>query len=238
MRMTRNFVRVSIRGFDKNKRRYFFVLQPWGKKAVEQAITTIPYAVRPLTNPHSDKHRTSDSISMTAAIETATEEVPVKPEEVALAVWTEIEKLRDEIPPPDAASGLYPDSKAADAFQAADQAVASLCAVPRDQMLEGFTKLVEGPRLNDLLNALVSSDDHPALQHSCLMVMCGVASLKQAHDEVTKRRDVLKSLLGALAKPKPHRISPVGAEEDLDVNPAVGAAICLNRYVCASEGVG
>ena len=63
------------------------------------------------------------------------------------------------------------------------------------------------------------------------MVMCGVASLKEAHDEVTKRRDVLKSLLGALAKPKPHRISPKGAEEDLDVNPAVGAAICLNRYV-------
>lgn len=166
---------------------------------------------------------------MTAVSENATE-VPVKPEEVARAVWAEIEKLRDEIPPPDAASGLYPDSKAADAFQAADQAVASLCAVPRDQMLEGFTKLVEGPRLNDLLNALVSSDDHPALQHSCLMVMCGVASLKEAHDEVTKRRDVLKSLLGALAKPKPHRISPQGAEEDLDVNPAVGAAICLNRY--------
>lgn len=152
----------------------------------------------------------------------------MKPEEVACAVWAEIEKLRDEIPPP-ARGGLYPDSKAADAFQAADQAVASLCAVPREQMLQGFTKLVEGRRLDDLLNALVSSDEHPALQHSCLMVMCGVASLKQAHDEVTQRRDVLKSLLSALASPKPHRISPEGAEEDLDVNPAVGAAICLNR---------
>lgn len=110
--------------------------------------------------------------------------------------------------------------------------MASLCAVPREKMLEGFTQLVEGQRLNDLLNALVSSEDHPALQHSCLMVMCGVASLKQAHDEVTERRDVLKSLLSALATPKPHRISPKGAEEDLDVNPAVGAAICLNRCDC------
>lgn len=161
----------------------------------------------------------------------------MKPDEVARAVWVEIEKLRDEIPPPVATSdssttvSLYPDSKAADAFQAADKAVASLCAVPREQMLQGFTHLVEGRRLDDLLNALVSSDDHPALQHSCLMVMCGVASLKQAHDEVTKRRDVLKSLLGALASPKPYRISPEGAEEDLDVNPAVGAAICLNRFV-------
>lgn len=103
--------------------------------------------------------------------------------------------------------------------------------MPRDQMLEGFTKLVEGPRLDDLLNALVSSGEHPALQHSCLMVMCGVASLKAAHDLITKRRDVLKALLSALASPKPHRISPEGAEEDLDVNPAVGAAICLNRFV-------
>ena len=151
---------------------------------------------------------------MTATNENATE-VPAKPEEVARAVWAEIEKLRDEIPPPDASSRLYPDSKAADAFQAADQAVASLCAVPRDQMLKGFTKLVEGPRLSDLLDALVSSDDHPALQHSCLMVMCGVASLKEAHDEVTKRRDVLKSLLGALAKPKPHRIVRRGRRRTL-----------------------
>lgn len=191
------------------------------------------HTIRPvatITLETSHTYRTAEATSMTATSENATV-VPVKPEEVARSVWTEIEKLRDEIPPPDA-SGLYPDSKAADAFQAADQAVASLCAVPRDQMLEGFTNLVEGSRLNDLLNALVSSDDHPALQHSCLMVMCGVASLKEAHDEVTKRRDVLKSLLGALAKPKPHRISPQGAEEDLDVNPAVGAAICLNRYAC------
>lgn len=153
----------------------------------------------------------------------------MNPEEVARAVWAEIDKLRDSIPPPQAGTGMYPDSQAADAFQAADQAVASLCAVPREQMLEGFTRLVEGERLNRLLDALVSSDEHPALQHSCLMVMCGVASLQRAHDEVTDRVDVLKALLGALGTPKPHRISPEGAEEELDVNPAVGAAICLNR---------
>lgn len=39
------------------------------------------------------------------------------PEDVAHAVWVEIEKLRDDIPPPVASTGLYADSRAADAFQ-------------------------------------------------------------------------------------------------------------------------
>lgn len=166
---------------------------------------------------------TAKSESSSSAIEAS-----AKPDEVAVAVWTEIKKLRDEIPAPPA-GGLYPDSDAADAFQRADQAVASLCAVPREQMLEGFTQLVEGSRLDELLDALVSSEGHPALQHSCLMVMCGVASLKKAHDEVTKRKDVLKALLAALGSPKAQQISPEGAAEDLQINAAVGAAICLNR---------
>lgn len=162
------------------------------------------------------------------AVASESAEVPVKPDEVAIAVWTEIKKLRDDIPAPPA-GGLYPNADAADAFQRADQAVASLCAVPREEMLEGFTQLVEGSRLDELLNALVSSEGHPALQHSCLMVMCGVASLKKAHDEVTERKDVLKALLAALGAPKAQQISPEGAEEDLQINAAVGAAICLNR---------
>lgn len=151
------------------------------------------------------------------------------PGEIARVVWMEIDKLRKEIPPPDPVTHRYPDNQAARAFQAADQAVASLCAVPRERMLEGFTELVDGHRLNDLLDALVSSGEHPALQHSCLMVMCGVASLKKAHDIIADRDDVLKSLINTLGAPKSCRISPEGAEEDLDVNPAVGAAICLNR---------
>lgn len=159
------------------------------------------------------------------------------PQEIAHTVWTEINKLRNDIPPPDSETNLYPDNRAAKAFQAADQAVASLCAVPREKMLEGFTTLVEGSRLNNLLNALVASSEHPALQHSCLMVMCGVASLKQAHDTIAERHDVLKALLSALASPKPHRISPKEAEDDLDVNPAVGAAICLNRRVYHGKGL-
>eukprot|EP00903_Cladosiphon_okamuranus_P019601 g18027.t1 len=172
---------------------------------------------------------------MTVASDSA--EVPVKPDEVAIAVWTEIKKLRDEIPAPPA-DGLYPNADAADAFQRADQAVASLCAVPREEMLEGFTQLVEGSRLDELLDALVSSEGHPALQHSCLMVMCGVASLKKAHDEVTKRKDVLKALLAALGAPKAQRISPEGAEEDLQINAAVGAAICLNSLLVSCGGLG
>eukprot|EP00752_Nemacystus_decipiens_P017547 g15726.t1 len=164
-------------------------------------------------------------------------EVPVKPDEVAIAVWTEIKRLRDDIAAPPA-GGLYPNAEAADAFQRADQAVASLCAVPREEMLEGFTQLVEGSRLDELLDALVSSEGHPALQHSCLMVMCGVASLKKAHDEVTKRKDVLKALLAALGAPKAQRISPEGAEEDLQINAAVGAAICLNSLLVSCGGLG
>lgn len=152
--------------------------------------------------------------------------MPTKPDDIAAAVWTELTKLRDDIPPPD---GTYPDLRAADAFQAADQIVASLCAVPRDQMLEGFNKLVEGERLDELLETMVKSEGHPALQHSCLMVMCGVVSLKQAHDIVAQRRDVLEALMRTLAHPTAHRISPQGADEVLNVNPAVGAAICLNR---------
>lgn len=164
----------------------------------------------------------------TAAASTKTKP-PNKDENIAKTVWREIEKLRDNIPPPDPETHLYANGEAAEAFQAADQAVASLCTVPRDKMLEGFTELVEGTRLDALLDALVASDKHPALQHSCLMVMCGVASLKQAHDLIAQRKDVLRALLSALGNPKPHRISPKGAEEELDVNPAVGAAICLNR---------
>ncbi|CAM9586666.1 unnamed protein product [Scytosiphon promiscuus] len=162
----------------------------------------------------------------------------VKPDEVAVAVWAEIEKLRDEIPKPEA-GGLYPNSDAAKAFAAADAAVASLCAVPREDMLQGFTQLVEGSRLNDLLDALVSSKDHPALMHSCLMVLCGVASLKQAHEEITRRRDVLEALLSALASPTTHRISPEGAvgDDDLQVNPSVGAAICLNSLLVSCGGL-
>lgn len=171
-----------------------------------------------------------DALAVAKGAEAGADDVPVNPADIARTVWAEIDKLRDDIPPPDPETKHYGDSRAADAFQAADQAVASLCAVPREKMLEGFTKLVEGRRLDDLLNALVASEEHPALQHSCLMVMCGVASLADCHDAVAQRSDVLKSLLAALAAPKPHRISPEGAEEDLDVNPAVGAAICLNRY--------
>ncbi|CAN0149617.1 unnamed protein product [Ectocarpus fasciculatus] len=163
----------------------------------------------------------------------------VKSNDVAKAVWAEIVKLRDEIPPPPA-GGLYPDDKAAKAFQAADAAVASLCGVPREQMLEGFTQLVEGSRLNDLLNALVASEGHPALQHSCLMVLCGVASLQQAHVAITERRDVLQALLKALASPTAHQISPEGAvgEDDLQINPSVGSAICLNSLLVSCGGLG
>ncbi|CAB1096507.1 unnamed protein product [Ectocarpus sp. CCAP 1310/34] len=171
--------------------------------------------------------------------ENGSAEAVVKSNDVAKAVWAEIVKLRDEIPPPPA-GGLYPDDKAAKAFQAADAAVASLCGVPREQMLEGFTQLVEGSRLNDLLNALVASEGHPALQHSCLMVLCGVASLQQAHVAITERRDVLQALLKALASPTAHQISPEGSvgEDDLQINPSVGSAICLNSLLVSCGGLG
>lgn len=153
----------------------------------------------------------------------------MKPEEIASIVWAQIDKLRHEIPPPDSETSVYPDDRAVKAFQSADQAIASLCAVPRDEMLRGFTLLVDGPRMDSLLDALVASYGHPALRHSCLMVMCGVTSLKRAHDAIAKRNDVLKTLLAALASPKPFYISPEGWEETICVNSAVGAAICLNR---------
>ncbi|CAM9637704.1 unnamed protein product [Discosporangium mesarthrocarpum] len=156
--------------------------------------------------------------------------------DTATVVWNEIMRLRDDIPSP-GEDGVYGDGRACAAFQTADRAVASLCAVPREEMLEGFTKLVEGERLPDLLNTLVGSADHPALQHACLMVMCGVSGLRPTHDVILGRPDVLKTLFAALASPKQHRISPPGAEEELDVNPATGAVICLNSLLVSCGGL-
>ena len=93
-------------------------------------------------------------------------------------------------------------------------------------MLEGFNSLLEGEGLHGILDALVSSSGHPALRNACIIVMCGVACLPQAHDIITKRKDVQKALFGALADPRPQRINPGDEQEELYVSPAVGAAIC------------
>ncbi|CAM9211285.1 unnamed protein product [Choristocarpus tenellus] len=155
--------------------------------------------------------------------------------DTADVVWNELRRLRDDIPPP--LEDGYPDDRACDAFHKADQAVAALCAIPREEMLGGFSKLVEGERLSDLLATLAGSTDHPALQHACLMVMCGVAGLNRAHDAICSRPDILKTLFSILAKPKQYRISSIGAEEELEVNPAVGAIICLNSLLVSCGGL-
>ena len=130
---------------------------------------------------------------------------------------------------PLADTSLYKDSSALKTFQAVDQAIAGLCAFPQEKMLEGFNSLLEGEGLHGILDALVSSSGHPALHNACIIVMCGVACLPQAHDIITKRKDVQKALFGALADPRPQRINPGDEQEELYVSPAVGAAICLNR---------
>ena len=144
-------------------------------------------------------------------------------------IWSQLRKLKEEIEPPPKTSQAYPDSKAADAFQAVTQAVAGLCAVQRQEMYRAFSEMIEGQQLNELLDALVSSDGHPALEQCCLMVLCGVASLRRAHDQLTSRVDVQKTLFRALAEPSPFRISPDGAAEEIYANRSVAAAICLNR---------
>lgn len=144
-------------------------------------------------------------------------------------IWFQLRKLEGEIDPPLKTAQAYPDNKAADAFQAVDQAVAGLCAVHRQEMYKAFNEMIEGPRLNELLDALVSSDGHPALEQCCLVVLCGVASLRRAHDQLISRVDVQKTLFRALAEPSPFRISPDGAAEEIYASRAVAAAICLNR---------
>ena len=138
-----------------------------------------------------------------------------------------IKKLQKEISPPLQDTNLYEDSSAFNAFQAVDQAIAGLCAFPQEKMLEGLSSMIEGEGLDGILDALVSSSGH--LQNACLIVMCGVVCLPQAHCVVTKRKDVQRALFGALADPRPQRINPGDEQEEICVCPAVGAVICLNR---------
>ena len=215
----------------------------WGRKVVSCrmpcAFTPLPSQCRkenrgllPVPRPVKFKakrkyERSGYNIMSTASEEPNTDEM--NPQEVAKVVLEEIKKLQKEISPPLQDTNLYLDSSAFNAFQAVDQAIAGLCAVPQEQMLEGFQSMIEGERLDGLLDALVSSSGHPALENACLLVMCGVVCLPQAHCVITKRKDVQKALFGAVADRRPLRINPGYEEEGICVCPAVGAAICLNR---------
>lgn len=149
-------------------------------------------------------------------------------------VWLELRKLRDDIPAPlgdenseSKASATYNDFAAFAACNEVRSIIGRCSGLPRDEFLGIFTRLVEGPRLEELVDLFKfsGSPPHPALQYACLVVLHGVAELDDKRKDLLTRPDFVKEICAVMASPRQRIVTPLsaGAEGREIVNAASGA---------------
>ena len=159
-------------------------------------------------------------------------------------IWRELRKLRHDTPPPEesADQGLfYKDYAAFAACNEVRSTIGRCSELPRDQFLDVFTRLVVGPRLEELFDLFKASRDpeHPALQYACLLALHGVAELGDRRKDLLTRPDVVGELCAVMASPRQRVVTPTsaGAEGSEVVNAAAGAVTTITGLF-TSNGCG
>lgn len=163
-------------------------------------------------------------------------------------IWRELRKLRDDIPPPlgdeDAkgeASACYNDYAAFAACNEVRTTIGRCSELPRDQFLDIFTRLVAGPRLEELFDLFRFSRNtpHPALQYACLLALHGVAELSDRRKDLLTRPDFIEELCAVMASPCRRLVTPLssGAGGREIVNAASGAVTTITGLF-TSNGCG
>ncbi|CAM9295780.1 unnamed protein product [Hapterophycus canaliculatus] len=153
-------------------------------------------------------------------------------------IWQELRKLRDDIPPPlghehdkDEASAFYNDYAAFAACNEVRTTIGRCSELPRDQFLDIFTRLVAGPRLEELFSLFKfsRSPPHPALQYACLVALHGVAELSERRKDLLARPDFIEDLCAVMASPCQRLVTPSssGAGGREIVNAASGAVTTI-----------
>eukprot|EP00752_Nemacystus_decipiens_P009107 g8131.t1 len=150
-------------------------------------------------------------------------------------IWQELRKLKNDVPPPQDSSGqgssYYKDYAAFQACNEIRSRVGRCSELPRDQFLDVFTRLVAGPRLEELFDLFKDSrsSDHPALQYACLLALHGVAELSDRRKDMLSRPEVVGELCAVMASPRRRVVTPksAGAAGSEVVNAAAGAVTTI-----------
>lgn len=153
-------------------------------------------------------------------------------------IWQELRKLGNDIPPPLSSSSnnnsgptFYKDYAAFAACNEVRATIGRCSELPRDEFLKVFTRLVAGPRLDELFDVFKSSRSlqHPALQYACLVVLHGVAELSDRRNDLLTRPDVVAELCAVMASPRRRVVTPKSAGEGgvEIVNAAAGAVTTI-----------
>lgn len=161
-------------------------------------------------------------------------------------IWGELRKLRDDVSPPqdsaDQGSSYYEDYAAFAACNEVRSTIGRCSELPRDQFLDVFTRLVAGPRLQELFDLFRASRsaDHPALQYACLLALHGVAELGDRRRDLLTRPDVVGELCAAMAAPRQRVVTPksAGAAGSEVVNAAAGAVTTITGLFTSNGWVG
>lgn len=97
--------------------------------------------------------------------------------------------------------------------------------LPRDEFLAVFAGLVAGPRIEELISLFRSSQSHPALRYTCLLVLHGAAESSEEREVMLSHAELPSALLSAMASPKNQLITPETADASgaQEVNNAAGA---------------
>lgn len=141
-------------------------------------------------------------------------------------VWRELHGLRDAPPPLDGSGEAeYRDYLSFASCNEIRRALGEAADLPREQFLEIFTRLVAGPRLEELFAVFKTSRNHPALQYACLVALHGTAELPEVRTELLMRQDVVRELLSVMSWPRQRLVTPASADrsEVEVVNSAMGA---------------
>lgn len=163
-------------------------------------------------------------------------------------IWQELRKLRHDVPPPpldkngpDQDASFYKDYAAFAACNEVRATIGRCSELPRDEFLNIFTRLVAGPRLEELFDLFKASRNpqHPALQYACLLALHGVAELSDRRKDLLTRPDIVGELCAVMASPRQRVVTPksAGAGGSEVVNAAAGAVTTITGLF-TSNGCG
>lgn len=150
--------------------------------------------------------------------------------------WEELHKLRD-LPPLQNEKDAYPDYAAFAACNEVRSTFGPCADLPREEFLAVFSRLVEGPRLEELFSLFMASRNHPALQHSCLIALHGVAELSDRREDLLTRQDVAAELIFLMSSPRRQAVTPAsaGAAAMEVVNSAAGAVTTITSLFSSNR---